>query len=64
MVLTLEEKYEQLKKEPVAKEAIDIPIAVREVYERELSLLRGKLQELQEGRAFGGDSLKEAEVRD
>jgi|GEM_PF-4286124 len=59
----LEEKYEQLSKDYAEKDAIGIPMSVRERYERELSELRQKLQELQEGRVFGNDPLKEVEVR-
>ena len=62
MILTLEENYERVRKEYAEKDAIGIPMSVRERYERELSELLQKLQELQEGRVFGSDSLKEVEV--
>ena len=62
VILTLEENYERVRKEYAEKDAIGIPMSVRERYERELSELLQKLQELQEGRVFGSDSLKEVEV--
>ena len=53
-----------MRNEYAEKDAIGIPMSVRERYELELSELREKLQELQEGRIFGNDSFKDVEVRE
>jgi hypothetical protein len=63
-ILALEEKNGRVGNESAEKEPIGIPMSVRERYERELSLLREKLQELQEGRAFGSDWLKKVKVHE
>jgi hypothetical protein len=63
-ILALEEEYERVRNEYAEKDAIGIPMSVRERYELELSELREKLQELQEGRIFGNDSFKDVEVRE
>jgi hypothetical protein len=63
-ILALEEKYERVRREYAEKDAIGMSMSARERYERELSLLREKLQELQEGRAFGSDWLKKVKVHE
>jgi len=63
-ILALEKKYERVRNEYAENDAIGIPMSVRERYELELSELRQKLQELQEGRVFGSCSPKKVEVLD
>jgi hypothetical protein len=62
-ILALEEKYERVRKEYAEKEAIGIPMSVRERYERRLVELRQKLEEAGRSDVIQRSALAEQAVR-
>ncbi len=62
-MLEVEQKYEAVRKEYAAKEAIGIPMSVRELCKRRLSKLRKKLEEAGRSDVVQCNALTEQAVR-